>query len=101
MFHHQDDPYPGGMRYQLRISDPEIVSRLEQKYGIGVRANLDQRNTSSIFGAVNIAISFKLIAAHRIKYANGIGTWINTIQRMEVSPTQVVLFGECSPHVGS
>jgi hypothetical protein len=101
MFHHQDPPCPGGMRYRLRIGDPDVVRILKQDYGLGVRDKLDQVNASSVLSFVNVCISLKLVSAKRSKFAAGVAAWINTIQRMEVSPTEVVLHGECSPHVGS
>jgi hypothetical protein len=46
---HQKDPFPGGSRYILRITDAELVEVVSQDYDETIDLRLVARQTASLF----------------------------------------------------
>jgi hypothetical protein len=91
MFHIQDNPYPGGHRYSLRIQDQDVMHVL-QDVGPGVYRDLSRSQSSSIMNRI-----FSIIG---LKFVRGDFTyWVNTIDYLEVGNDTVLLQGRCSPQV--
>jgi hypothetical protein len=93
MCHFQQDPYPAGKRYQLRIRDTDVLSEAKKQFGVGARGNLERSKQSSF-----LTYLFPMIAMKCGQVA--LQFWANTIDRLEISDDELVLNGACSPHVG-
>lgn len=90
--HYQSDPFPGGHRYELTITDVETIAYAKKAFGNGVHqvGEDGSRNFLSFLGGM------KQI---RIGRENPPQFWANTIVGIDVSDDKLVLSGICSPHV--
>ena len=90
--HFQSDPFPGGHRYELTITDAETVAYANKQFGNGVHQIGE--------GKSRIFLSF-LGGKKQIKIGreNPPQFWANTIAGIEVSDNKLVLNGICSLHV--
>lgn len=90
--HFQSDPFPGGHRYELTITDAETLAYAKRDFGNGVHqiGEVKSRNLLSFLDGM------KQI---KIGRENPPQFWANTIADIEVSDDKLVLNGTCSPHV--
>lgn len=89
--HFQSDPFPGGHRYELTITDAETIAYAKKEFGNGVHQidEVKSRNLLSFLGGM------KQI---KIGRENPPQFWANTIADVEVSDDKLELKGICSPH---
>ena len=68
MFHHQDLPFPGGMRYRIHIGDREAVESLRHKYPNGVYDHLGNGHASFILDYVNLCLSLRELGGRTTRF---------------------------------
>lgn len=92
--HQQDQPFPGGSIYTLRVVDPELARVAGSTFPVSLQEPLTRLQTVSLFNLLRPYISQKL---GRRKPA----FWANTVDAIRISETTVEFSGICSPHLGS
>lgn len=101
-FHFQEDPYPGGSQYLLRIADEDFSRAISKRFEVGTYADLSAREVGFVFMEIRAMKSF--IKRREWEHSGRVSLgpllfWANTIGRMSLSPPAVVLSGVCSPNV--
>ena len=92
--HFQDDPFPGGHRYELIIHDKDVIDYAKKKFGIGAGQSVGSFDGRGFFGFLGGMKSIKIGRENPPQF------WANTIDDLELSDDKLVLKGVCSPHVG-
>ena len=89
--HFQSDPFPGGHRYELTITDAETIAYAKKEFGNGVHqiGEVKSRNCLSFLSGI---IQIKIGRENPPQF------WANTIANIEVSDDKLALNGICSPH---
>ena len=90
--HYQDDPFPGGHRYTMRITDPEMIDYIKDEIQGCHRNNLPRSEASRLFNLIRIFVSF------RYKRRDNTLFWANSIESLSFQSGEVVFSGICSPH---
>jgi len=91
----QNDPYPGGHRYELIIGESETVAHARKIFGAGIHRNPADnqcRNFLSFLGGMK---------AIKIGRENPPQFWVNTIDEVDLSEDILLLKGVCSRHVSA
>ena len=102
MFHYQEDPFPGGLIYEIRAQDPGLLIILEPENVEGERGPLSRREVDSVFMALEGFRSLRALndPAEREKaQSRTLKYWFNTIERMTIRAGDIFLRGVASPHV--
>lgn len=92
--HHQQDPYPGGLLYELSISDSDILTRALEVFGSGVNQGIGEHAQISFLSYLDSVIGLKRGRAD-------IRFWLNTIDEIAVVADSIIVKGICSPQVRS
>lgn len=90
--HHQDAPFPGGHRYTMRISDPEMIAYIKDGIQECSRSDLTPSEASRLFNLIRGFVSF------RFRRRDNTLFWANTIESLSYQLDEVILSGICSPH---
>lgn len=90
--HQQDDPFPGGCRYTLRIVDPELVQIVAVDFPQDTHQVLTPSQTIDLFNLLRPYISLKLGRRRPL-------FWANTVNELKITDNTLELSGVCSPHV--
>jgi hypothetical protein len=88
--HYQEDPWPGGSTYALRIVDAEVAALAAQD--VDGKTWLTQSETKGMFNLLRPLISMRLGRLPPLY-------WANTIDRITITDDTLELHGVCSPHV--
>lgn len=90
--HQQGEPFPGGLKYSLRIVDDELAEVIRQNWPLANEKALTPRQTVSLFNIVRPLVSMRLGRSEAL-------FWANTIERVEIKGNAIEIVGVCSPHV--
>ena len=90
--HQQNEPFPGGSKYSLRIVDDELAAVVRQKWPLANEQTLTPRQTTSLFNIVRPLISMRLGRTEAL-------FWANTIERLNIDTNAIEICGVCSPNV--
>lgn len=94
MCHFQQDPYPGGLTYQLIVRDKDAISAARNEFGLGTHEHPDQLKQLSFLSYLFAIIGMKCGRAE-------LRFWANTVDNLELSQNLLVLKGACSSHVSA
>ncbi len=89
--HYQDDPFPGGHRYCLRLVDSGVADDLRRRFSDSV-AMPSRNDTEMIFGMLRSVMTFRRLVRPDVSPA----FFCNTISRMESTDDVVRCCGVCS-----
>lgn len=90
-FHAQDDPFPGGHRFVLRLLDPRLAKSV-LACARPASALPERKTTQDVFDAVHSETTFLE------GYGQDFAWMLNTVDRVVREPNgQVVVEGVCSP----
>lgn len=90
--HYQDDPFPGGHRYTMRITDSEMIDYIKDEIEGCPRSDLPRTEASRLFNLIRTFVSF------RYKRRDTPLFWANSIESLSYQSDELVLSGVCSPH---
>jgi hypothetical protein len=90
--HQQNDPFPGGCRYTLRIVDPELAQVVALDFPQAIQQVLTPSQMVDLFNLLRPYVSLKLGRRKSL-------FWANTVDELKITDNSVELSGVCSPHV--
>jgi hypothetical protein len=95
-FHHQVEPWPGGHRFEVRVSVPWFVGELKSRHGLGTKLNLTEGEVGIVFSGLRGIASGQ---ARESAEARGMkpSFWLNSVEEMLVAEDEVLIRGVCSP----
>jgi hypothetical protein len=96
MYLYQDDPFPGGLTYEIVVADPSLFDHFSDYFQSRGTENLGRSEAGHVFRSINIEVSTKIPDE---KLHNPIRFWANTIDRVTFGPNCFSITGICSPHV--
>lgn len=92
--HHQDDPYPGGSRYTLTVSDRELIELIRRRVSVPART-LSREDTYWVFNMLRLHVSLHLGRDVPLLF------WANTVETINMEADTLAVSGVCSRHVVS
>jgi hypothetical protein len=93
--HQQSDPFPGGSRYTIGITDTVLIKAICDRYTPALPKELSRGDTTRIFNLIGLFISLKCGRGAPLLF------WGNTIDHMTFDGQTLCVQGVCSPHVGA
>ncbi len=90
-FHAQEKAWPGGLYYEMRIKDRDILTGINIEYQDRKEQIFDIQRTNWLFNYISGVLS--------LKWGKGPPQyWLNTISSMNVNQEEIVMRGCCSMH---
>jgi hypothetical protein len=89
--HFQSDPFPGGHRYELTITDAETLAYAKKEFGNGVH-QIDEIKSRNFLSFLDGMKQIKIGRENPPQF------WANSIDNLEISEGQLLLKGICSAH---
>lgn len=94
-FEAQDDPYPGGLTYEIRVEDGEFAAFLGGQFTGGSYERLDTGEANSVF------MGLQLLRMQHVQSGAPTSTTfvLNTVDRLILNGSKIELRGVASPAV--
>jgi hypothetical protein len=89
--HYQENPFPGGSRYTLRILSPELAHVFALDFPQRTQRDVSRVETQKLFNLARSHIS-RHLGRHSPLF------WANTVDHLTIFDNAVELSGVCSPH---
>ena len=90
--HYQGDPYPGGARYTLTVSDRELIELICRRVRVPART-LSREETNWVFNMLRLHVSLHLGRDVPLLF------WANTVETINRGADTLTISGVCSAHV--
>jgi hypothetical protein len=101
MFQYQVDPYPGGLTYELRAQDSDLMKFLESRLEDGERGPLTGDEVRLVFMGLQLVKNVQALDPNEVKRRKALPLkyWLNTIEKMNFVGDEFRFSGVASPHV--
>lgn len=89
--HYQSEPFPGGYRYSMEVTDPVLIQSISERFGTIHNSILSGTEASHLFNLLRMFIA--------IKYGRESPThWANSVDSLDIEDGQLTMTGVCSLH---